>query len=705
MLNSFSYINSSFFYIDDIDILKTNKDKINGDIFVVSQFAYTFNKNYKYFEGTSYELYYIDSDKNFTQLTYTFAEGNGISINDDLCVDLNIDNESLQDNENNQLSINSNSFSTAFYNKKGILHGINELYINDIFMDKNENIGSIYSDNGFLSLNKGLVFDLNEIKYYYDECKLLNSQIDELYNIIFNKKSYFKVGDYLYKTSEGVITDEPVGNPYMVCIISSNILKDGYARFTLINRGTGKSKFGINNKEIPIKNTFCAIPVYEEEYTNISSELDKIVPSKKGYFATDREDWINNIKNKFNINEHYGFEEEVEPTILNWYLETYYVNKTELYKLEKQSIVSEAFNLQTTVEHPYFTIEANIEYKDGFKGRYTLPFEYNKTSKRYELRSDRLPDNTTDVNEYFTEASSDIDEIISTANTSANSNTGIFDDDESYIQRYNYRLVIPSGMFDLDTVYLKCYLAKDDNCQQWEEGELIPYNNSTGLVKVFSNLTQNHMHGGIKIICYSSRYQLDRNPYDMGVYKPTTWINQSTSSDNTTLYIYKTITISSSSFIKMNISKYLPISLGVRNQSTGRYMFTAKGIINSNVKTTINLSYTFDYSYWNTDNKGHYFPQGCIKIKRSDNKPFDFSQCLVSVKFFFLINNTYQEYELKIEFKINGNILESDMFRSSWPWNYLQNIQISGFDYISDAQNTKISDYDFDNKANILNKE
>ena len=87
MLNSFSYINSSFFYIDDIDILKTNKDKINGDIFVVSQFSYTFNKNYKYFEGTSYELYYIDSDKNFTQLTYTFVEGNGISINDDLCND------------------------------------------------------------------------------------------------------------------------------------------------------------------------------------------------------------------------------------------------------------------------------------------------------------------------------------------------------------------------------------------------------------------------------------------------------------------------------------------------------------------------------------------------------------------------------------------------------------------------------------------
>ena len=124
MFNSLSYIESSFFYIDDLNILKANKNHINGGQFVVAPFSYTFTQDDETISGISYELYFIDENKNFKQLTYTFKEGNGLYIDDNLCVNLNIDNYSLVNNENNELTINEDSFDTAYYNTMGAVPNV-----------------------------------------------------------------------------------------------------------------------------------------------------------------------------------------------------------------------------------------------------------------------------------------------------------------------------------------------------------------------------------------------------------------------------------------------------------------------------------------------------------------------------------------------------------------------------------------------------
>ena len=688
MLNSLSYIDSSFFYIDDLNILKANKNHINGGQFVVAPFSYTFTQDDETISGISYELYFIDENKNFNQLTYTFKEGNGLYIDDNLCVNLNIDNYSLVNNENDELTINEDSFDTAYYNTMGVLHASDDLYVNDILMQNINKIGSMYSDNGTLSLNKGLVTDLLEIKKYYENCISLSNEIEFMCKMIITKKTNFNVGDYLYKKSDGTITDEVVGDPYMVCVIASNVLDDGYARFTLVHSNDNVGRFAIEPNKIPIKKAYGNIPVYNKEYQNIINESEYVVGAKGGYFALEREDWVNNLVNKFNRKENFALPpyDSINSVFLDWYIDQYYVNNKELYKIDKSGVFSEAFNL-VAGDHKVI-VKSKVTFKDGFTGDYLFNLEYNNESKRYELTEDCLP-------------------IIEQNN---NENNNEQNNDLSDGDHYYYSIDIISNIFDEEKVYLKCYLAKDENCTSFYEPEIVEYNNSKGLNKTF-DILQTHNKGGIKILAYSSRYLLDINPYNFGLLKPSKTEIIGVSDDGRIRYLRKKISITINDTINLNINKYVPTKLSVVSHLNDEgetineyYMLKTNGIINNGNYGLINLKYTFDCGYVIKNDNNSYFNKGCIKITRNDNYGFDFTQCQINVKIKVDLENEYYVYTLNMIFKINGNVLESEYFdMKNYKYDNIRSVEINKFEYISDAQSTTIDNYEFDNQANILN--
>ena len=698
MLNSLSYIDSSFFYIDNLNILKANRNHINSNQFVVAPFSYTFTQDGETISGISYELYYIDEDKNFNQLTYTFKEGNGLYIDENLCVNLNIDNYSLVNNENNELTIDEDSFTTAYYNTRGILHASDNLYVNDILMDKINEIGSMYSDNGTLSLNKGLITDLVETKKYYEKAQLLYKSILMMYNDITNKKFFFNVGDYLYKTADGLITDEkvgdgPIGDPYMICVIASNVLDDGYPRFTLVQRADDQFKgiFSIYNNEIPIKNAFGGIPVYDDDYKNITLENGQVVAGKGGYFAMDRAgEWTKNLKNKFNSKEYFSLApyDRNNTEFLDWYIDKYYVNTDELYKINKEGVFSETFNLYSG--NNKLMVRINISFNDGFTGEYLLNLVYNEISKRFELSEDCLPivDKTNNDNE-----NQDQNQNLSSGNY------------------YYYSLDIQNDLFDLDKVYLVCYLAKNENCTSFYEPEILEYDNATGLNKTFE-IPQTHDKGGIKIVVYASRYLLDVHPYNIGILKPTSneFINMD-SSGNIRLY-RKKIVINSIETIRLNINDNFPKTIKAIKHINEEgedyntpYMLKNDGLINNGNYDIVNLNYTFDLSYIFESNNDVHLNEGCIKIIRTDNYDFDFTQAQANVKFKVELNNEYHIYTLKnIIFKKTNRILESQPYEiTNYPYDTIKSVEISKFENISDALSTTINDYKFSNQANILN--
>ena len=689
MSDSSNYNNSSFFYVDNINILKANRNHIIGQQFVIAPFSYTFTQDNETISGISYELYYIDEDKNFNQLTYTFKEGNGLTIDENLCVDLNIDNYSLIDNENNELSINEESFTTAYYNTRGILHASDNLYINDILIHNYNEIGSLYSDNGILSVNNGLLSDLKELKKYYESCLSLNDKIDFLYSSIINKKLYFNVGDFLYKDEHGNLTTEKIGPPYMICVIASNVIDDRIPRFTLIKRNTNASRFSSDSK-IPIKKAYGNIPVYNNEYKNVIIENGPITGARGGYFALEREGWEHNLKNRFNNKENFSLPpyDTVESVFLDWYIDQYYVNTTELYKIDKKGVFSEPFNMYGN--NDTLIIKSKVKFKDGFIGQYIFNLEYNNISKRYELIEDCLP--IVNQNE-------------PQENNTPNLIAGTY---------YNYSISIPAGMFDLDKVYLVCYLAKDENCTSWyDDPQILEYDNSIGIQQKTFDISQTHTKGGIKIKCYSSRYNLDIYPYDLGILKPSTIEYMAKSSDGTITYYRKKIILIKNDIINLNISKYIPTEISIINHLNNQgesiypyFMFNTNGKINNGSYGIINIYYTFDVSYINDNGNQKYLNYGCIKIMRADNYDFNFSQCQTKVKIKADdINGDTQVITLNnIIFKKNNKVLESEIYElNNYNWTFIRSVEINGFDYIADLQSSEETNYNFNNQANILN--
>ena len=376
-------------YIDNMSIVKnTTNTFLKPNQILVSSYNYDFIKNIKH-KGTSYELFYSDNDSNLHQLTYFIGEGNGLYINDSYNLNINIDNTTIKENENHELYIDDNELTYAFNDQtKGILGGDSRLFYDHDLI----NSGFVVSNNGELKLSTGLLMSLYEIQNYYDEFNKILSEINKITIKLDITIDTFNIGDILYKDKDGQYTKIKDGNtPIMVCVIGSNILNDGYARFIPLKKNVYQSIVSLSNNNIYYNKLFDSVPVYEDDLNMITKD-SKITSNDYGYIATDNSYWAQNFRNPFNYKEHFYANSYTLKNDIIWYIDSDKCHQSDKYSLDPKSIVTESVyfnNLNIDNNNLYPIVE--IEFNDGFKAYYMLVFEYSATSKKYELSEISLP--------------------------------------------------------------------------------------------------------------------------------------------------------------------------------------------------------------------------------------------------------------------------------------------------------------------------
>lgn len=726
-----------------IDELKKNSENIQENKIILTSYNYNFKHDYEHYEGTSYELYYLDSNKNIFRLTYNIIPGNGLYIDkDNLRISIDIDNNTIQSktiNDYSYLYLNSQNLRTINSSIDGIAKGDNKYYNNDILINTLNDSGTTTSFEGVLGLNNGLSQDLNFIKYYYDQIKKTSLEINRIYGLIVNKYTVFKVGDYLYKDNNGQITNINNGKPYLVCVISSGVLDDGYARFIPIKRNQNTKYFSLNKESIPVKETFSQIPIYDSDYININTQTTNIIGSSYGFIATDRDDWVNNYPLKNNINKHYFYKKEVltieEKFLLKktigWYINYDYVNNNELYVLEENAISTDQFNseyVSNNVQNMYISLTFN----DGAIRKYQVPMKYDQTQRRLVQSSYVYPTSvfylqnvirknedliTLESNAVTTtqmNASSNI-QTNNVASTSASgANSGFFDD--SFIESssssssqsgiiynnidkdiYLIKIKMAANLFDIKNVYVKVYTQYNY--------EYFKYDNTKGLEKILYNNGQ-YFPGGnttIKISCFASKKYNDNNYYDLGEFR-TESIDVSPSSR---FVHYKNYTVSLKYSHNFNIKQNFVVNGSIQYPTFGlnsALTLITNGVVNINDedKEKVNLGYSIDSNMINVDSNGYSLREGAIKIYKTNGESFTFIKCiaLVEINVLYRAELTYKE---SIEFSIDNskNTLISERINIGYPCTNIQYVKITGFTFINDPTEN-IDRYIFDRVGKII---
>lgn len=398
-----SILNSSIrqIYVKDIELLKQQKDLIPKNTLLLSSYNFNFEHNNHNYIGTSYELYYSDQNANITQLTYNVVSGNGLTIDENMLMSVNIDNYTLKQNEENKLYVDQYALTSSYYNLRGIIRGDNGFYHNSSFMDKSHN--SVVTSNGYIQLNTGLYIDLYEIYDYYNKIQKLDVDINNLWNLILNDKTVFKLGDLLYKSQDGGISLDKNDEPYMVCVIASGLLNDGMARFIKLKRVENSTKFALDATMLPTNKTFSSVPIYNASYRKLNSSATPIIEGDFGFIATDRKDWLYNSPNKFNTAEHYYFTDGITLNKNYLPLDWMCVNAVNflhkpnyIYQLAAGAICS--YTTTADCEDIYPTI--SIEFDDGFIDEYKIHLKYIEDQRRYISR-EVYPSSYTNVKYVF----------------------------------------------------------------------------------------------------------------------------------------------------------------------------------------------------------------------------------------------------------------------------------------------------------------
>jgi len=379
-------------YTDNLQAIKDiTRSLLEPNQLIITSYNYDFYKNYNYHSGISYELYYADNDSHLHQLTYFVNEGNGMYIDDDYNLTINIDNKTIKTNENHELYIDSDELTCA-YNEtiKGVLCGDSRPFYDHHLNES----GFIVSDNGILKLSNGLLMSLYEIQNYYNQFDKLALEINKIAVKLNFEVDVFEVGDILYIDKNSKYTKVAEGNmPYMICVIASNTLSDGAARFLPLNFNTSQSIFARNNNNLYYKKLFSHVPVYGDDL-NMLSRDSNIELGDYGYIASDNEQWSDNFKNPFNFKEHYYANLKTMKTDIIWYMDPDTFHKSDKYSLDAKSIVTEVINfnqLDINDTNNDLCPIVEIEFSDGFKAYYMLIFTYSKENQRYELTETSKP--------------------------------------------------------------------------------------------------------------------------------------------------------------------------------------------------------------------------------------------------------------------------------------------------------------------------
>lgn len=322
--NLFSYFMSNgimnsvdILYTPNIEDVKNYKNYASPNTFIVSSYYNTGSYiGFNYYGGLSYELYYIDDNKKINQLSYNLVPGNGLNIENNK-FEVNIDEKTLVNkyyNGKRYIVVNMDSLKQASALNRGLLFINNNLYYNDTYLDTciDDDVFTLKGDN--IDISNGLAQDLNTIEIYYKKCISLLELIDALYlkcSTDLSISKHIEVGDILYydqtkqKYSLEPQTKSGINNtPVMVCVISSNVLPDGYPRFIPLKR---KKKSYIYDKlnTIYLKNALNQIPIY---VTNDIDEINlntSIKGASSGFIAVKRDSWKSNVANPFEAAENY----------------------------------------------------------------------------------------------------------------------------------------------------------------------------------------------------------------------------------------------------------------------------------------------------------------------------------------------------------------------------------------------------------------
>ena len=380
-----SILNSiNILYTPNIENLKIYNKYIDPNNLIISSY---YNPGtyigYDYYQGLSYELYFVDGDRNINQLTYNLVEGNGLVIKDNK-FGINLDNYTLMlvkdEEDNTYINVNSENFKTASKLNKGILNIENDVYYNDNYIDTNNNKGAfnINQTNNIIILSNGLVGDLNKLKYYYKRAKII---LDSLYKIYIKCieglpiNINVKVGDILYIdaiTQEYTLEEYHNGNkntPIMVCVIASNVLSDGEPRFIPLKRNTNKMMFDSSNN-IYLKRATNKVPIYNTNKLSRININTQTVESNQGYIAVKRNDWKNNLTNPLNSSENYYNVNRIlnlengDSQTLKWYIDFKKINYNDNYTISPEGVFTELVNnkIQNLIADSkiYFIITINF---------------------------------------------------------------------------------------------------------------------------------------------------------------------------------------------------------------------------------------------------------------------------------------------------------------------------------------------------------
>lgn len=394
----------NFIYNHNIEDIKDFNEFISPNTFVVSSYNYNIYHNFENYSGISYELYYVDNNKNIQQLTYNLIEGNGILLKDNK-ITINIDNQTLKsfyDKSSNSYYINVNidNFKESSYLNKGLVKIDNDLYYNNNYIDKLLKNGSFKLNNN-IELSSGLLSDLQLVKYYYNSCITKMGEIENLYKLCLieiGQNVFIKTGDILYynlKTKKFAFNKKDDNIPYMVCVIGSNILPDCQPRFIKLDRDNDKHVFD-KSSSLYVKSSYNSVPIYTTNnlsYINISTNITN---SSYGFIATDNVNWFDNYTNPLNKKEHYyanipqmqqyelTYSEIVKPKEvavvdryynLYWYCDKSKVNLNN-YQIQPYGIYSDLLDNEILTKyksqnleflfHIYFTNGATKKYRTTF---------------------------------------------------------------------------------------------------------------------------------------------------------------------------------------------------------------------------------------------------------------------------------------------------------------------------------------------------
>lgn len=382
-------------YTPNIEDVQNYKNYASPNVFVISSYMNPGTYlGFEYYKGLSYELYYIDNNRNIQQLTYNIVKGNGLFVKDNK-FDIKIDNNTLKTcgyKGKYYINVNTSSFKEASYLNRGLLSIKHDVYYNNQYNDTiNENGAISLDQNNRIILSNGLKQDLQNISKYYNKCNNIINTINELYQICIKDldvSTIVNVGDILYYNIEKKIYTLKKTNksgtentPAMVCVIASNILEDGEPRFMPLKRKMSQYIYDSSNI-MSVKNTFNQIPIYDNNDVNKINISTNIKSSHEGYIAIKRNDWRKNIKNPFDSNENYyvlndkiltySISEEISKQHLNWYIDATKINPNNNYIILPNGIYTDIINssIQNAIGTSTIYVIATIKFNNNITKYY-----------------------------------------------------------------------------------------------------------------------------------------------------------------------------------------------------------------------------------------------------------------------------------------------------------------------------------------------